>query len=455
MLLVRAVSAPQSRHSGRATTRPRRADAARAIVVAAVLIGLPNAALAGGVEYLSNQGPDYLRTFSRNAATDGVDAASYHPSGTAFLAEGMHLGLGTQTLVGSYTIEHRDVVYRSDVFVPVLPSLHAVYRSGSLALFGAVTFPAGGGSLSYDDGIPYLIPLVVYVDDPDESTPSKGEFQGSSSFYGLTLGAAWRFADWVSVSLGGRATLARKRYDGHANYGSTLAELHTAKTALGACAIAGLTLRPGFGLTIGLRYEMKTPMTFTAETTTSNLLPMEKWEGTALESFRDGAEESRPMPAVFGAGVQWVGFGWQLSSSFQAYFNRAADDTPDYDGLPNSGGIGAFVKSWDDDYDNGWELSFAAEYDLTPALRLSAGYVRTISGGNADTLSDFEQALDSHSVGGGCRYGLTERLLLTVGLSRTFYTSASNKALAYPIDDAPETFSKAVYDLALGVQIRL
>jgi long-chain fatty acid transport protein len=422
---------------------------------ALVVFCAPSTAHAGSVEYLSNQGADYLRTFSRNAATDSVDAVVYNPAGTAFLADGIHLGIGTQTLMGGYEIEHRGVVYSSDVFVPALPSLHAAFRKGNFAVFGAVTVPAGGGSLDYQSGIPYLIPLAVYVDNPSDPKPTKGVFQGASTFYGLTLGGAWRYGDVVSVSLGARAVLARKSYDGNATYGDKVAELHTTKAANGVAAIAGLTLRPGFGLTLGLRYEMKTAMTFKASTTTKNLIADTKWKGTALESFTDGAEESRPMPAVFGAGLSWQGHGFTISSSLHYYATKQADAADDYDGLPGSGGIGAYVRSWDDDYENGWEASFATEYDVDPKLRVSAGYVRTISGGNAKTLSDFEQALDSHSVGGGGRYALRDNLWLTVALSRTFYTENSNAALAVPIDDQPETYRKAIYDLALGLQIRL
>ena len=436
--------------------RGRSALVALAALAVALVWGVaPRSASAGSVEYLSNQGADYIRTLSRNAASDGADVVIYNPAATTMLGDGLHFSLGSQTLVGLYAIKHAGKTYSADVFVPSLPSLQVAYVRGEFAFFGAATVPAGGGSLTYKDGIPYLIPLAAFVEGADSDTPTKGEFAGSSTFYGVTLGAAWRYRDLVAVSLGGRLTVADKAYDGHANYGSKRAELHTKKTALGANVIAGVTVTPGFGLTFGARYESQTPMTFTAATTTVGLRSMDKWVGTALEGFVDGAKEERPMPAVLGLGVAWSAPGLELSLSLHQYFQTAADPTPDYAGIPGSGGFGAFVRGWDDDYDDAWDLGGSIGYDVRPDLHVSFGYIRARLGGNADTLSDFEQALDSGTFGGGVRYRFRKDWSLTLATSRTNYTEASNKALAPPIDDRPETFRRFIWNFALGLQVRL
>lgn len=425
-------------------------------LAAALLLGLvPRTARAGAIEYLSNQGADYIRTLSRNAASDGADVVIYNPAATSMLGDGLHLALGSQTLVGLYVIKHADVIYSADVFVPSLPSLQAAYVRGPFAFFAAATVPAGGGSLTYKDGIPYLIPLAAFVEGADSDTPTKGEFAGSSTFYGLTLGGAWRYRDLVAVSLGGRLTYGHKTYDGHANYGSKRAELHTQKTAFGANVIAGLTVTPGYGLTVGARYESKTPMTFTAATTTVGLRPMEKWTQTALEGFVDGATEERPMPAVLGLGVGWASAGVDVSLSMHRYFQKDADPTPDYAGIPGSGGFGAFVRGWDDDYDDAWDLGGSVGYDVRSDLHVSFGYIRAHLGGNANTLSDFEQALDSGTFGGGVRYRFRKGWAATLATSRTSYVEASNKALAPPIDERPETFRRFIWNFALGLQLTL
>lgn len=446
---------PPQRRVLQTSAHNARARVLTLLALALALLATPRDAAAGAVEYLSNQGADYIRTLSRNAATDGADVVVYNPAATTMLGDGLHVALGSQTLLGGYAIEHAGKSYKADVFVPSLPSLQAAWVRGSFAAFAAATVPAGGGSLTYTDGIPYLLPLAAFVEGADSDTPTDGEFAGSTTFYGLTLGGAWRYADLVAVSLGGRLTFASKSYDGHAMYGSKRAELHTSKSAIGANVIAGLTLRPGAGLTVGLRYESKTPMTFKAQTTTVGMRPMDKWTQTALESFADGAKEERPMPAVLGLGVAWQGMGLTLSLSLHRYFQRAADAQDDYDGIPGSGGFGAYVRSWDDDYDDAWDLGGAVEYEVRPGLRASVGYIRASLGGGAQTLSDFEQALDSDTFGGGVQWRLSERWAVTAALSRTMYVTAGNKALAPPLDDRPESFSRDIWNIALGVQVHL
>ena len=98
----------------------------------AALAGLMSASIdahAGSIEYLTNLSADYIRTFSRNAVTDGVDSAVYNPAGAAFLKdEGLYLGVSTQTLFGEYSIEDDGVKYAADIFAPVVPSLHLPTR---------------------------------------------------------------------------------------------------------------------------------------------------------------------------------------------------------------------------------------------------------------------------------------------------------------------------------------
>lgn len=425
------------------------------LITLAMLVGTPRAAHAGSIEYLTNQSADYIRTFSRNAATDGADAAIFNPAGTAWLKDGIHLSLSSQTLVGDYTITYQDKKYVADVVVPSLPSFFAVYKKADLAVFATVSIPAGGGSLTYKDGIPYLYPLAAFVvDSKTSTTPTNGEFSGSSIFYAGTLGAAYKFKDMISVSLAGRVVMARKQYDGFADYGDTRAELHSSKEANGFGAIAGLTIKPGFGLTLAGRYELKVPMDMKATTTTKNMKdPAKEWAGKALESFIDGATEKRAMPAVLGLGLSWNGLtNLTLSTSYHKYFTNAADETPDYTGIEGTGGLGAYAKSWHDEYEDGWDLAFSAEYQVMPALLISAGYIRAKIGGNKNTYTDFEFALDSNSVGAGARYAVNDALKVTLGVSRTMYDQGGNDHLSVLLFDDPEKYDKSVMDFALGAE---
>ncbi|MCO4759865.1 MAG: hypothetical protein KC502_00015 [Myxococcales bacterium] len=421
------------------------------------LLCVPAIASAGSVEYLTNQSADYIRTFSRNAAVDGVDIVSFNPAGTTWLKDGIHLSLSNQTLIGEYNIKYEGKEYASPVTVPALPSLHAAWKSGNIAAFASVTVPSGGGSLDYKEGIPYLIPLVAYADKKGaDKTPKNGSFQGSSIFYGVTLGGAYKIMDMISVSLAARVVMAKKSYQGSVDYGAGETSLDVNKEATGFSGIAGLTVRPGFGLTIGLRYELKTAMKFktTQNKPFQNFIADDKLTDTALRTFLDGAEEDRDMPSVLGFGLAWSGFGLTVSTSVHMYDTEGADGEKDYAGLPGIG-AGAYVKSWDDDYENGWDAAISVEYQINPSLLVSVGYIKAKIGGSEKTYSDFEFALDSDSIGLGARYNITSDLAVTLGVSKTFYTEGKNKALAPLVAEGPETFNKDVLDIALGVAYRL
>lgn len=429
------------------------------------LLCAPTVASAGSVEYLTNQSADYIRTFSRNAAIDAVDIVSFNPAGTTWLKDGVHLSLSSQTLIGEYSIKYKGKEYVSPVTVPTLPSLHAAWKKDNFAVFAAATVVAGGGSLDYQNGIPYLIPLAAYADKKGKDpSPKNGSFQGSSTFYGLTLGGAYKFLDMVSVSLAGRMVIAKKAYKGSVDYGAGVTSLDVTKSATGFSGVAGLTVRPGFGLTFGLRYELKTKMEFTAKdgpggfknfASTDYLKNGLTGDGTALSSFVDGAKERRDMPSVLGFGAAWSGFGLTVSTSLHYYDTVGADTEKDYAGVTGTEGLGGYVKGWDDDYKNGWDAAISAEYKVMPNLVVSLGYIHASIGGNAKTYSDFEFALDSNSVGGGARYNVTDDLGLTFGVSRTFYVEGTNEAVAAVVTPGPETFNKSVLDIALGVAYRL
>lgn len=422
------------------------------------LLCVPTVASAGSVEYLTNQSADYIRTFSRNAAVDGVDIVSFNPAGTTWLKDGIHLSLSNQTLIGSYNIEYKGTKYDAPVTVPALPSLHAAWKSGNMALFASVTVPSGGGSVDYKDGIPYLIPLVAYADQVGaDDTPRNGRFQGSSIFYGVTLGGAYKLLDMISVSLAARVVVARKSYQGSVDYGAGETSLDVTKSATGFSGIAGLTIRPGFGLTIGLRYELKTAMEFEASHNKpfKNFVDNTTLSTSALASFVDGAKEQRDMPAVLGFGLSWTGFGLTLSTSLHYYDTVGADNKDDAPETVPGTGAGSYVRSWDDDYENGWDAAVSAEYRVTPELLVSVGYIHAKIGGSAKTYSDFEFALDSDSIGLGARYNLTSDLAFTVGVSRTFYIEGKNADVAPLVATGPETFNKSVTDIAVGVAYRL
>ncbi len=426
--------------------------------LAAVLaVAFPALTQAGSIDYLTNQSADYIRTLGRNAATDGADIISYNPAGTTFLPhDGLWLSLSNQTVLKRFEIEYGGETFDADDPTFALPSFHAVYKWESLTGFLSFTVPAGGGSLTYEKGVPFLVPLSLQVPDKDESgLPKNGEFEGSSMYLAPTLGAAYEFADIVSISAAARLVYAKKTFTGQAGFETKIASLDATKTALGVGGIFGLHIRPIKQLDIGVRYEMQTSLEFETESKTENLLTN---PDTALAAFADGAKEQRDLPATLGVGIAYHPIDMlTINANLTYYFIKNADNDPD-----GGEGATAYVISYDDDYDDGIEISGSVEVKATDDLLVSVGYDRAIGGGNEDTWNDFEFHLDSHAIGAGLRYEfLDDRLRATFGVAAVFYDEGKNKEV-HPLaqflepdrGDWSETFNKSAYTFALGIDYR-
>ncbi len=428
------------------------------LVLMAVTLGGSSTLFAGNLDYLSNQSADYMRTMSRNAATDAADIVVYNPAGTSWMEDGLYLNLNSQTLLKNYKITYDGTDYTSNTPTLILPSFFAVYKKSNLAVFGGFTVPAGGGSLTYEDGVPYLYPLALVVTEKDEAVPTNALFEGSSIYLAGTIGASYKLFNMVSFSAAGRVISASKEYKGQATYAPNLATLNAKKSAMGFGGIFGINIRPMEALNIGIHYDTPTPLTFkttnSVAATNTNCTPevtcnMTLAPGSALESFSDGFEEKRNLPGKLGVGISYEilsGF-LAVNSSWSYYFVKQADDMDDVEGA-----LG-YVRSYDDDYGNGMDLAFSVELRPLPKLIASAGFNHTWLGGGEDTYYDFEYALDANTFAVGAKYGILERLNLTGAFAGTFYQEGQNAKLHtfYP---KPETFNKSVFTFALGAEYR-
>lgn len=427
-------------------------------------------ASAGSIDLLSNLSADYIRTFSRNASIDGVDAVAYNPAGTSFFKQGLHLSLHSQTIFKEFKITYKGEEYAANDPSPIVPSVFIVYTHEfpdvgfdfALSAFGAFTIPAGGGSLTYPKGVPFLEALALKVDragsaGPPVYVPTNGKFEGSSMFLAPTVGMSFRFLKLMSFSLAARVVIADKSYKGSADYGDVHVALDAEKSAVGAGVIAGLFFQPIEQLRIGLRYESETVLNFKTKSTLENFLPV---DDSALESFGDGAEEKRNLPHVISIGVAGDPIPeLTLSWSANLYLTPLSDSVDD---IPIEGANG-YTISYDDDYKVGFDLAFAVEGHVIPELTLSAGYNHSDIGGNKDTFNDFEFALNSDSLGlGGKIHLLDNKFHITVAFAATFYTPGRNDTMNAalgvigpilgldPVEG--ERFDKSAYTIAIGIE---
>ena len=260
-----------------------------------------------------------------------------------------------------------------------------------------------------------------------------------------TLGGSYKIIDMISVSAGIRYIHGIKTYEASAKFtdGSsniTYPEIEAEKTADGVAGIFGIDIRPVKELNIAIKYEMQTNLEW--ETKTDKLSGFPVIAG-ALNQFKDGFKEEKALPAVLALGISYDFLEmFRVSSSFTYYFIKMADDKKD---------VGTTVVSYDDDYDNGFEIGGAFEYMGIKNLILSVGYSYSNTGANGDTFSDFEYPLDSHTVCLGGKYTVFEGFSATLAYGRTFYVEGE----ADWAGGGKEKWNKSINMIAVGVEYKV
>lgn len=196
-----------------------------------VLALMGSSAFAGGLLTNANQSAAYVRMPARDASTD-ADAVYYNPAGLSFLDDGFHISLNNQSIRQRKLIKNDFSLlknrenpvdeYVGKVDVPFFPSFYAIYKKNAFALGFGFQINGGGGSATFDDGLPSfessiaMLPLKLNAAGiPAGKYDCDIEFEGKSIFWGTQLNASYAINDVISVSVGARLTIARNAYKGH------------------------------------------------------------------------------------------------------------------------------------------------------------------------------------------------------------------------------------------------
>ncbi|MGC9355687.1 MAG: hypothetical protein ACP5D9_17700, partial [Mariniphaga sp.] len=187
-------------------------------------------AFAGGLLTNTNQSAQFIRMMSRNAST-GIDAVYFNPAGLIKMEDGWHFAVYNQTIFQTKPVDSKfpllnDGSYEGVVNVPVFPTAFAVYKMDNWAFSLGFGPNAGGGSATFDKGLPsFEIPITKVVPglagltqiDPALNVTGYDaalSFDGSSVFWGIQLGATYRVSDMFSVYGGVRYLPSKNTYYG-------------------------------------------------------------------------------------------------------------------------------------------------------------------------------------------------------------------------------------------------
>ncbi len=427
-----------------------------------------------------NQSAQYLRLLSRNASTD-LDAVYFNPAGLTQLKDGFHLALYNQTIKQEKTVVNQfiflnDSKYVGKVDVPFFPNFYAVYKKGPLVLSFGFGPNAGGGTAEYDRGLPSFETQIASIPAlltngglPTTNYAANIYFKGSSIYFGFQVNASYAFTDFFSAAYGFRYIYASNKYEGSIKaiqinpvnpllgwtgqmisaptVFSTLAGLYppghpnnlyylslaastgdkavdAKQTGTALTHIASLNVRPIEGLIISARYEFNT-----------NLSVKNKTAKDDTGMFPDGAVEHVDIPGIFAFGVEYALMP-QLRASFS--YNLTFDKSAYWQGREK------FVDT------NSYDLAFSLEYDLTQAITVSAGYLRTKYGLSPNYQEDSSFELSSHAFGGGGRIRLGEKLDIDFGVFTVNYQDFTKTIATLPL--APtETYKQTTTGFSIGL----
>ena len=480
------------------------------LIALSLLIGA-SSVFAGGLVTNTNQSAAWIRTLTRDA-TLGVDAVYYNPAGLVQLENGLHLSISNQSIFQTRTItsDYPFLIpspksYEAELTAPIFPSIYAAYNIDKWSFSAGFNIIGGGGTADFQTGLPsFEIPvssLVPYMNqtlapldalitgatgtNPGFATISgynmDASFTGSSTYYGVQVGASYAINDMISVSLGGRYVMAKNSYEGAltnitidapAIYGGTQTAgdytrvisslvtplspeagagldqaaagldaqtadqyLKATQSGSGFTPIIGINVHLSDRINLAARYEHHTKIELTNDT-----------EVDDVGLFPDGAKTRGDLPGMFALGadispIQKLKFG----VSFNYYLDKGAyyGNTDDLTGeqINNESTID----------ENAWTLAASVEYRFLGIFGASLGYNIGTLGVNDAYQSDLSYSNKSTSIGGGVFVELGEIVTLNAGYVHVMYDDYTESFEGPPAYNT--TYGKATDIFAIGIDL--
>ena len=382
---------------------------------------------AGNIGTLTIFSAQYLRTLSRAASTD-LDAAHYNIAGLAHTDNGFGFNYTHMTWFRLDRLNFDGETYETRKPSPIVPALSMSWKHDSFGLFVNAGIPAGGGA-SFMEGHPLFKEYEETILDiartdfgyefVDRAEPVDPWVIAKSLTIGTSFGGWLQITDMISVAAAIRHVDATLSYEGGATYKlyaeifgeAPVAEedvaVDTVHRGSGIGSTFGVHIKPTETLDIGLQFETLTPIELTYNTARDD---------TGL--YPDGTKRRRDLPPKLSLGITYaVSPDLRIGCSANYYFNEMVDfGTKASTNTPVA-----------DDFVNGSEISGFVEYQLTPTLVVSSGYLHNRAGHTQEALTSLSWTLNHNIIGGGLTWSTTDWLDLSLGASFAMYAPATNK----------------------------
>jgi long-chain fatty acid transport protein len=372
---------------------------------------------AGGILTNTNQNVSFLRNPARGASTE-IDAAYTNPAGLAFLAhEGFSLSINNQSAFQTRSLtttfapfagfgENATKTFEGKATALVIPSLQAAYKTGDWVFSANFAVAGGGGSLEFASGLPSFemqiaaIPSMVNAQlgaNAFNGYSLESRLKGSSMTFGGQFGATYSILDNFSAYLGLRLNYVNNGYEGY---------------------LKNIQLRNAAGQYVPVQ----------------NVVP------TVGDMNLDLKQTGLGIAPIIGLDYKWnnlnVGITYEFKSAIELKNETKANTT----------GQAQFNDGFKTPYDIPALLSIGAQYDILPALTVSAGYHHFFDS-DAKMLNDRQKLINggTNEYLAGVEYRFNPKFLAGCGVqfTRSTVTDAFQTDLSYFLNSTSFGFGGA------------
>jgi long-chain fatty acid transport protein len=201
------------------------------------------------------------------------------------------------------------------------------------------------------------------------------------------------------------------------------------QTGMAYTPILSVNVSPAPNLNIALKYEFQTKLNLK-----TNVIDGKNGGGIYIQDSVSIAD----LPAILFAGVEYKPMEkLTVSGTFNYYFDKNVD----YDGQDD-----VVLNKIDKNF---MEFGIGAEYGINEKLRVSAGWLATVTGVNENYQSDLTYSTNTNSFGAGFGYRINDMIDLNIGGQYTFYKEGSKTFTR--LAPITETYNKKTWIVGIGL----
>ena len=199
--------------------------------------------------------------------------------------------------------------------------------------------------------------------------------------------------------------------------------------------IIGLNISPSEKLNIGIKYEFLTKLEVENETAKDiDIAPL----------FPNKEITRQDMPAMLSVGVSYRPIEkLNIATGIHYYWDKNA----------NYGKSLANDKIIDKNF---IEFAIGLEYNVTPKMIVSGGYLRTQTGVNSQLYhTDLSHSLTTNTIGFGAGYSITPAIKLNLGVMLAMYLEGQSEVTVAPFPSVEELYNRSATVFAIGLDWKI